>query len=96
MKSYMFIFISLLFIGACTQRVAVDPAYNSHVERFLENVRIKSKDDSSITYEYKDIRIDEIAYFAAEYCYEQNHKKAVLRKSLLYRNFSRRATFDCI
>lgn len=89
----------LLIISACTLEPLpeeIEPAYGSNYERFVDNVRIKKQNEFGITYEYKDVRIDEIAYMASEYCYEQNGKKAVLHDSLLFKNFSRRATFDCI
>lgn len=75
---------------------AAEPAYGSEDQRFLDNVRIKQSDENGITYEYKDVRIDEIAYLASEYCYEQNEKKAFLHDSQLFKNFSRRATFHCL
>jgi len=62
----------------------------------FNNVRIKHKDEHGIIYEYKNVRIDEIAFMASEYCHENNGKKAILQSSQLYKNFSRRATFDCI
>lgn len=89
----------LLTLGGCALEPLpekVEPAYGSNYERFVDNVRIKQQSEFGITYEYKDVRIDEIAYMASEYCYEQNGKKAVLHDSRLFKNFSRRATFDCI
>ena len=92
--------LTLIFsVSACADMrsvEAVEPAYSSDNERFLDNVRIKQYDEYGITYEYKDVRIDEIAYMASEYCYEQKERKAVLHDSQLYKNFSRRATFHCL
>lgn len=95
---YIILSLSAIFLlSSCTSDLVEerDPAYGTHYERFMNNVRIKQSDEYGITYEYKDVRIDEIAYMASEYCYEQGQKKAVLHDSRLYRNFSRRATFDC-
>lgn len=89
--------ISIICIASCTMdKYSPEPAYATNFERFLNNVRIKHNDEYSITYEYKDVRVDEIAYMAAEYCYNQGQKQAVLHSSQLYKNFSRRATFNCI
>ena len=99
-------YISLILGGAIcltgcasisvSEEIPAEPAYISADQRFLENVHIKQSDEYGITYEYKDVRIDEIAYLAAEYCYEQKQRKAVLYDSQLYRNFSRRTTFHCL
>lgn len=74
----------------------IDQAYASNYDRFFQNVVIKEKTPYYITYEYKDVRIDELAYLASRYCYEQGKKHAYLHDAILYRNFSRRATFDCL
>jgi len=90
----------LLLAGCVVQQtpepVAVEPAYFTASERFLQNVHIKQADEFGITYEYRDVRIDEIAFLASQYCYEQKGRKAVLFDSQLYKNFSRRATFHCL
>lgn len=96
-----FLLAGLLLTGCAVQQftpepLEIDPAYFSASERFLENIRIKQADEFGITYEYKDVRIDEIAFLAAQYCYEQKGRKAVLFDSQLYKNFSRRATFHCL
>lgn len=96
-KKFIFALGLILFAGACSHPVNdVADAYDSSYDRFIQNVRIKAKNPNYITYEYKDVRIDEIAFLASRYCDEQGHKKAYLRDSILYRNFSRRATFDCL
>ena len=93
--------VALLSVCGCAyhsseQEPLVVPAYDDNYERFAANVRVKQSDKFGITYEYKDVRIDEIAYMASRYCYAQGEKKAVLHDSQLFRNFSRRATFDCV
>ena len=55
-------------------------AYESDYERFFQNVIVKEKTPHYVTYEYKDVRI----------------KTAYLHDTVLYRNFTRRATFDCL
>ena len=69
--------------------------YSSDYERFFQNVIVKEKSPYRVTYEYKDVRLDEVAYLASRYCHEQDGKAAYLHDSVLYRNFTRRATFDC-
>ena len=69
---------------------AAKNAYESDYERFFQNVIVKEKTPHYVTYEYKDVRIDEIAFLASRYC--QGH----LHDTVLYRNFTRRATFDCL
>lgn len=90
--------ITLIFIStACSHPVDdASSRYDSNYDRFLDNVRIKEKNPHYITYEYKDVRIDEIAFLASRYCDEQGKKKAYLHDSILYKNYSRRATFDCL
>lgn len=79
-----------------TEKASVKQAYDSDYERFFQNVVIKEKTPYYITYEYKDVRIDELAFLASRYCQEQGNKHAYLHDTVLYRNFSRRATFDCL
>ena len=76
--------------------VSEEPVYGTPYDRLLDNVRIKQADAFGITYEYKDVRVDEIAFLAAQYCFEQKGKQAYLYDSQLYKNFSRRATFHCV
>ena len=72
------------------------PVYGTPYDRLADNVRIKQADAFGITYEYKDVRIDESAYLAAYYCHEQGEKRAYLYDSQLYKNYARRATFHCV
>lgn len=71
-------------------------AYDSAYDRFLNNVVIKARSDNYVTYEYKDVRVDELAPIASRYCQEHGNRTAVLRSVILYKNFARRATFDCL
>ena len=70
--------------------------YDSAYDRFLDNVVIKSRSENHVTYEYKDVRVDELAPIASRYCEEHGNRTAVLRSVILYKNFARRATFDCL
>lgn len=71
-------------------------AYDSAYDRFLDNVVIKARSDNYVTYEYKDVRVDELAPLASRYCEEHGNRTAVLRSVILYKNYARRATFDCL
>lgn len=63
--------------------------------RFRYNVAIKAHNADFVSYEYKNIRIDELAALAIRYCDEQGGKKAYLRQIVLHQNHNRIATFDC-
>ena len=65
------------------------------IAHYRENIVEKRRSDRHVSYEYKDVRIDEIAALAADYC-EQKGKKAYLREIVMRENHSRLATFDCI
>ncbi len=89
-------FILPLLAGCATDSAKpVENAYSSDYDRFFQNVIVKEKTPYHVTYEYKDVRLDEVAYLASRYCHEQGGKSAHLHDSVLYRNFTRRATFDC-
>ena len=70
--------------------------YDSAYDRFLDNVVIKARSENYVTYEYKDVRVDELAPIASRYCLEHGNRTAVLRSVILYKNYARRATFDCL
>ena len=71
-------------------------AYDSAYDRFLDNVVIKARSYNYVTYEYKDVRVDELAPLASRYCEEHGNRTAVLRSVILYKNYARRATFACL
>lgn len=95
------IFLSILAgmaLAACAMQNSdkvVGSYYDSDAARYRQNVVEKEQNDAFVTYEYKDIRIDELAPLAADYCASIGNKKAYLREIILYRNNLRRATFDC-
>ena len=70
--------------------------YDSAYDRFLDNVVIKARSENYVTYEYKDVRVDELAPIASRYCLEHGNRTAVLRSVILYKNYARRATFDSL
>ncbi len=70
--------------------------YADDAERYRQNVAVKAETPDFVTYEYKDIRVDELAPLASLYCDNQGGKQAYLREIILYRNNLRRATFDCV
>lgn len=70
--------------------------YDSAYDRFLDNVVIKARSENYVMYEYKDVRVDELAPLASRYCKEHGNRTAVLRNVILYKNYARRATFDCL
>lgn len=92
---FLIVFI-LLAVSACAysgeeEQLPFNPDYN----RYAQNVTIVSKSAKYITYEYKNIRVDELAALAALYCQEKDNQRAVLYDVLLHQNHSRRATFVC-
>lgn len=96
--------ILTVLLGACLSACAMSgqPAkitgsyYQDDAQRYRQNVAVKAQSEDFVTYEYKDIRIDELAPLAADYCYALDGKQAYLREIVLYRNNLRRATFDCV
>lgn len=89
-----------LLVSACTvsqkSGKIEDDYYSSNIERFMQNVTVKEETARFVTYEYKDVRIDEVSSLATRYCAEHGEKKAFLRENITYRNHLRRATFDCV
>lgn len=68
----------------------------SDYESFSRRVAVKAKSDNFVTYEYRDIRVDELMPLAAHYCNEHGNRTAILRKINLYHGYYRRVTFDCV
>lgn len=65
-------------------------------ERLVNNIFIKATDPYAITYEYKDVRVDEVAALAVRYCQDTYQKPAHLQSVTLHKNNSRLATFHCV
>lgn len=71
------------------------PAFDA--EHYRRNIAVKAMGDDYVVYEYVDVRIDQIATLASQFCYETNPgKKAYLRDIYMQKNRKRRATFDCV
>ena len=47
----------------------------------MQNVAVKEETARFVTYEYKDVRIDEVSSLAARYCAEHGEKKAFCAKT---------------
>lgn len=100
MKIFLKLAAVSLLASACTALQSAGKVendyYSSNIERFMQNVTVKEETARFVTYEYKDVRIDEVSSLAARYCAEHGEKKAFLRENITYRNRLRRATFDCV
>ena len=68
----------------------------SDYQSFSRRVAVKGSSDNFITYEYRDIRVDELMPLAAHYCSEHGNRTAILRKINLYHGYYRRVTFDFV
>ncbi|MDD4555832.1 MAG: hypothetical protein PHE89_00690 [Alphaproteobacteria bacterium] len=90
----LFIFSS---IAACSTDSSqpVKTTYDSTYDRFVKNVFIREKTPNSIVYEYRDVRVDEVALLAGKYCQETYQAPAHLQAIRLHKNNSRLATFHC-
>ena len=60
------------------------------------NVAMKEHGEDFVTYEYRDVRVDQLLPLARQFCAEKGlGEEPVLRQILLYRNNMRRASFVC-
>lgn len=97
MRTLFAFIVSALLLSACAYQnrqeteLVFDPDYN----RLAKNVAVVSQSSRFVIYEYKDIRVDELAAIAAQYCQDHGDKQASLYDITLHRNNSRRATFVC-
>ena len=67
------------------------------LKRYKENIIEKRRTETSVSYEYRDVRIDELSPLAAHYCNQKDQTKtAKLREIVMRENHSRLATFDCV
>lgn len=88
------------FLSSCAsqQKQAEEQFYledQAQIRRYRENISVKAQNKDFVTYEYKDVRVDELGILASHYCQHEG-RAAYLREILLYRNHLRRATFDCV
>ena len=101
MKKLFLIFSTCAILSACSSTTCSslekNQGYVDEVSRYRQNISLKQKGETFVTYEYKDVRVDELAPLAIRYCEDKDpNKKAQLREIVLYRNNARRATFDCV
>lgn len=103
MKKVLILSLAIL-LSACSissekgDYTPVDPEATSSdetLDRFIRNAFVKEKGDHFIVYEYKEIRVDELAGLAARYCVDTFNKPAHLKSIRLHKNHSRLATFYC-
>lgn len=99
MKKFLIVSVCWILLGCSLSEKNANTFGNYYVDdaqRYRQNVAVKAQTESFVTYEYKDVRIDELAPLAVDYCHTMNGKQAYLREIVLYRNNLRRATFDCV
>lgn len=94
MKKYLT--AAMFLLASCapqTREIAIweEPDYNY----IAANTTVVSKSPLYVTYEYKNIGVEEIAPVAALYCQERGGRQAALYEVTMHRNNSRRATFVC-
>ncbi len=94
----------LLMLSACTYFSELKDKFSSpqapvltsaDYADYAKNVSIAGQGENYIIYEYKNIRVDDLAVLAALYCHEQNNSRAYLENITLYHNNARRAKFMC-
>ena len=94
MKRFLMLYL-LAVITSCasnSEQIAwEEPNYNY----IASHVRVISKSPTHVVYEYKDIRVDEIAPVAALYCQDRGGKQASLYEITMRPDHYRRATFVC-
>ena len=94
-KIYLLIAFVTVSVCACsTSKISDTDLYKSDEERYASNIVVKEQTFDKIVYEYKDVRIDEIASLAAKHCNKEG-LRAVLAQTALFRNNRMRATFVC-
>ena len=81
-------FAALLVLG-------ISACASSEYNHIAAHTRVVAKSPNFVTYEYKDIRVDEIAPVAALYCQDRGGKQASLYEIITRPDNSRRATFVC-
>ncbi|MBQ8661664.1 MAG: hypothetical protein IJ482_04990 [Alphaproteobacteria bacterium] len=84
----------LAVVSACTRTETLyweEPEYN----RLAAHISVVEKSPNYVTYEYRDIRVDEVAPIAALYCQERGNRQAALYTVTMTRGNARRATFAC-
>lgn len=85
----------LAILAGCNIPTQRELEFNPDYNRIARNVTVVQKASNFVTYEYKNIRVDELAAVAALYCQDHGDRQAVLHDIQLHPNHSRRATFYC-
>lgn len=91
---YFFLISFLSLISACSFNNNLfwqEPDFN-HI---VANTTVAEKGPTYVSYDYKNISVDEIAPVAALYCRDKGGKQAVLKSIVLRPNNTRRALFIC-
>ncbi len=65
-------------------------------QAFAKRVSVKDSKGLTTSYQFRDIRVDEVMPLAARYCREHGNRTAILRKINLYHGYYRRISFDCV
>lgn len=76
-----------------------ETSYISEIDlaRYKENIIEKRRTENSVSYEYRDVRVDELTPLAVNYCNQKNQKQtAKLREIVMRSNHAKLATFDCV
>lgn len=93
-----------LQIGACSYFTELRESFQSdsganlteaEYADYAKNVTIAGQGDNFVIYEYRNIRVDDLAVLAALYCKDHNNTRAYLDNITLYHNNARRAKFMC-
>lgn len=96
MRNFFKILYILPLLAACSNISSTDEmVFNPDFNKYARNVSVAYHSDDEVTYEYKNIRVDELGAIAALYCQDHGEKQAWLDKITLQRNNSRLATFIC-
>lgn len=101
MKKLFFLCLLTVICVSCSSGgendFEIDAPYASDADRFRQNIAVKAMGEDYVVYEYSDVRIDDVATLASQFCYDTGTgKKAYLRDIYMYKNHKRRATFDCV
>lgn len=96
MKNILPLLLLAIGLSACTtENPKAELVFNPDYNRIARNVTVVSKSPLYVTYEYKNIRVDEIAAVAAQYCFDRGKRQAELYEITMHPNNARRATFVC-
>ncbi len=88
----------LILLTACAAAPSDEPEIWEipNINRVAAHTRVIKTTPTMVVYEYKDVRVDEIAPVAALYCYDHGKKQAELQQITMRPDFARRAVFACV